>query len=289
MCRRRSLILLIVSGLVVGCVAPPQERPASWLGRLRAPPTITGANRVVMEAALIERPVGDPGINQELWGSIDEQVIPLERKGLITDNGFRIGIISGMPPPGLLTLLTSERSCPSPRRIIHQAGEDTSLLLGQTIEQCRFQLWSNGSAETIELEQAQGTLLVVPTLTADGRTQLKFTPQVQHGVGSPMPRPVADRSGTYSWMRKEQRPLESFAGVEWEVTLAPNDYVVVGGAIDRPETLGHRFFIRADEPVPVQRLLVIRTNRTRPGVKDEAAPNGVPSLALQAQLAGRKP
>src|SRR5262245_58702255 len=109
MCRRPGLDLILIAPylLLTGCTTPQPDQHGSLLGRLRSAQTSAQANRIVMEAALIERPVGDPFINQELWDRIDEQVIPLEHKSLIADNGFRVGIISGMPPPGLLTLLTS--------------------------------------------------------------------------------------------------------------------------------------------------------------------------------------
>ena len=52
-----------------------------------------------------------------------------------------------------------------------------------------------------------------------------------------------------------------------------------------------QWFVRRDEPVPVQRVLVIRTCRQAPGVaadtsfgvgEEEPSPSKVPSLALQA-------
>jgi hypothetical protein len=53
------------------------------------------------------------------------------------------------------------------------------------------------------------------------------------------------------------------------VTLAPNEYVVVGARFDRPGSLGYQAFVRADESPPVQRLLVIRTSRTAPDAPDD--------------------
>ncbi|HXG12002.1 MAG TPA: hypothetical protein VNK04_19770 [Gemmataceae bacterium] len=285
----RGLVLALVTGLLAGCATAQPERTSSWLSRLRPLQLPGSANMVVMEVALIERPVGDPYINEELWDLADEQVIPLERKALVADNGFRVAQIAGMGPAGFRALLTSERSCANPRRIQRQAGDPTTLLLGLTMPRCRFRLVQDGRAEEVELEQALCTLLVVPTLTNDGRTRLRFTPQLRHGETALLPRPTADRSGTYSWALREHRPTEAYPNLSWEVTLAPNEYVVVGGRFDRPETLGHRFFVRSDEPNPVQRLLVIRTSRAAPGLADDGdSLSRSPPLALQAQLSGGK-
>src|SRR5262245_21525904 len=289
--KRRGLVLLMLAaGLLGGCATSQPERPSSWLGQLRPLQVPSGSNLVVMEAALIERPVGDQFLNHELWDLADEQVIPLEHKGVMAANGFRVGLIAGIGPSGFRELLTSERSCANPRRIQRPAGDPTTLLLGLPQRRCRFQVLLDGRAEAVELAEALCTLVVVPTLTSDGQICLRFTPQICHGEAKCLPRPAVARSGTYAWMLQEHRPTEAYSGLTWEVTLAPNEYVVVGGRLDRPEALGQQYFIRGDEPTPVQRLLVIRTSRTRPSpIEDEdITPSRSPPLALQAQLTGGK-
>jgi hypothetical protein len=59
---------------------------------------------------------------------------------------------------------------------------------------------------------------------------------------------------------------------------------VIGGRLDRPHTLGHECFVRTDEQVPVQRLLVIRTARVTAENPPATAENGyaAPPLACQA-------
>jgi hypothetical protein len=289
--RRRQVVLLLLSGLLAGCAGgPPERRPSAWLPRWRAASAAASSRLVQMEVALIERPVGDGYLNGRLWDLANEQVVPFDRKGAVAGNGFRVGMISGLPPAELQALLTSERSCANPRRIQRTAGDAATLLLGQTIPECRFQLVQDGRGEAVALANAQCTLLVVPTPAAEGRTRLQFTPQVRHGDAALVPRPAVDRAGTYSWMLQEHRPTESYPQLSWEVTLAPNEYVVVGGRLDRPQTLGHSFFIRGDEPNPVQRLLVIRTARLQPVFETEGdgPDRQAPPLALQAALSGRE-
>jgi hypothetical protein len=77
----------------------------------------------------------------------------------------------------------------------------------------------------------------------------------------------------------------------WEVTLAAQEFVVVGTRFDQPGTLGHACFVDADVARPVQRLLVIRANRgsdatastsAEPAGAEAAAPGEAPPLALRA-------
>jgi hypothetical protein len=81
-------------------------------------------------------------------------------------------------------------------------------------------------------------------------------------------RPADDHSG---WLMDNQRPAEDYTALSWEASLAPSEYLVIGGRYDRPDTLGHQCFVRPDETVPVQRLLVIRS---RPQQRQPEASSG---------------
>jgi hypothetical protein len=115
----------------------------------------------------------------------------------------------------------------------------------------------------------------------------------------PIPAPTANDAGSPAWERaasvdlqgQDQESSQRFSSLSWEITLAPNDYLLIGGRYDRPNTLGWQSFIRTDEDTPVQRLLVIRTTRSASSVENEIASSPSrkpisypqsPSLAAQA-------
>ncbi len=281
-----ALLPGLLIALAAGCTSP--SAPAlPWWERLRPFQGPTGPDVVHMVVALVEQPVDDPYLAQELWAAADEQAVALERKAVLEDNGLRVGQLGGITPARLQRLLTTEKSCPSPRQIQMRAGNIKTLEIGSPQATCRFRLRQDSLSLPVELENASCSLQVQPSLTKDGRTRLLFTPVIRHGEAKLIAQPSADRS------RLEvlnQQSAETYSSLAWEVTLAPNEYVVVGARADRPDTLGHRCFVRADEPVPVRRLLVIRTNR--PAVTevadDEEEPTGKrsPSLAAQAQWSG---
>src|SRR4051795_2109167 len=104
--------------LAAGCVGPSEAvRSTSWLSPFRPAPAVTGADVVHMDVALVERPVGDRYLNQGLWTVADEQVVALDHKAVLEDNGLRIGQFGGITPAGIDSLLRSERNNPNPRRI----------------------------------------------------------------------------------------------------------------------------------------------------------------------------
>lgn len=281
----RGLVYALLLILLAGCAESKGVRTTSWFDRFRRSTGPQGPDVVQMEVALLERPAGDAYINRDLWSYADEQVVALESKAVLEDNGFRIGQIGGITPAELQTLLLSERSCPKPRRIQLHADKPTQVVLGPTTTVCQFRLERDGLQVPISLEQAQCTLEVVPTLGSNGRVQLRFLPQVQHGTAALLPRPAPDFSG---WTFQQERPTERYPGLGWEVTLAPNEYVVIGARLDRPHSLGHQCFVRTDESAPVQRLLIIRTGSASgedpatPVIADQPSNMRSPPLACQA-------
>ena len=269
---RQGCVLLM--GLFFGgCIL---EGPTtSWLGRPRVFQGPSGSDVIQLDVAVLEGPVGNRAFNHDLWGMTDEQGIAPETQTTLEENGLRFGQIGGIAPQELQALLTSERSCVRSRRIQLRSGTPRTLVLGPALPQGRFVLHEKGRDTPVTLEQAECVLTVVPMLTADGRTRLQFTPEIRNHPG-------ASGSKTID-----------YDSLSWEITLAPNDYVLIGGRYDRPDTLGWEGFIRPDEEATVQRLLVIRTTRSPSSVESEVAsspgrkPTSFPqSPSLAAQASG---
>jgi hypothetical protein len=238
-----------------------------------------------MDVAVVEQPLGDGYLNGALWDLVDEEVLG-DRKTLLQDNGLRIGQVGGSLPPPLQALLTSERSCLHPRRIRTRAGTPTSLALSDTPRACRFEVRQDEAGTPVRLDMGVYVLEVVPALTDDGRTCLRFTPQVKYGPSRLTPVAAPDRS---AWSWQMQQATEAYAGLSWEVKLRPNEFVLVGTRLDRPQSLGHQAFVQVDGTNPAQHLLVIRTGRGLPPVQTAAGAadsederDSPPPLALQA-------
>jgi hypothetical protein len=289
---RQGYVLLM--GLFFGgCIL---EGPTtSWLGHPRLLQGPTGFDVIQLDVAILEGPVGNRAFNRDLWTLADEQGIAPETQAILAVNGLRVGQIGGLAPPELQTLLASERSCVRSRRIQLRSGTPRTLILGPALTQGQFDIHENGRDIPVTLEKSSCVLRVVPTLAADGRTRLQFTPEVQ----PKSPVPAANDAGSPAWERaasmdseeRDQGSIQRFSSLSWEITLPSNDYLLIGGRYDRPNTLGWQSFIRTDEDAPVQRLLVIRTTRSPSSVENEIASSPSrkpisypqsPSLAAQA-------
>jgi hypothetical protein len=290
--RGRGTVALLWFALTAGCAAPETGRPSSWLESFRSSQGLLGPDVVQLDLALLERPVADEFLDKEIWKFTVEQLVDdMDRKRGVDQNGYRVGLIVGMPPSTFHNLLQSERSCLNPRRRIVASAKAVTQVLGAPVAQCRFEVYQSGSPVEVSLDNAEFVLDVVPFLTEDG-IRLRFTPKVQYGEMTKEIRPAPDRSGFTMQMEK---PHRTFADLNWEVTLAPNDFLIVGARLDRPDSLGYQSFVPEGVSPAVQRLLVIRTARAAPGLdestglshEDMARASKSPPLALQATLSGR--
>jgi hypothetical protein len=289
---RRAVALLLglgLTGTLLGCVTGPPA-PGGWLDRLQVLQSPSGPDVVQIDLAVLEMPLADGYLFHDVWQEADDQVVGLERQAALEDNGFQVGQVGGITPAGLLSRLTSDRSCSTGERRILHAGHPTSITIGPSVSSRSFAVLQDGKAGPGRLDHAACVLEVLPTLAADGRTSLRFTPVLESTDRSNFYKPTPDRSG---WMVGEEKETRSLSNLSWEVTLAVNEYVIVGGRHEREGTLGYQFFIRPEESPPRQRLLVIRTGRAVPSVAGEVAPSGAEEpnsskrclpLALQASL-----
>jgi hypothetical protein len=284
--RCRHLLPMLLLGLAAGCITEQSARRGA--GAAPGPQPPIGPDGVVLDVVLLERPVGDRYLNGPLWGCTDEHAVPTEQKVLLEDNGFRVGRLVGATPRELQKLLTSERYCVTHWRQILPAGKSLTLAIGRPVAEIRYQLAQESEAV---LGKAQSFLVMVPTLTADGRTRLRFTPEIRYGDTLPEYQVAPDRS---DYVLTYRQPRKTYPSLSWEVTLAPNEYVLVGAAFDRPQSLGYQCFIQEDDESAGQRLLVIRTGRSTAEVREEPAPASPeaaastslsPPLALQASWA----
>jgi hypothetical protein len=281
----QALVLALVSAAMLGCFTAQPDRATSRYQSRMPYDGPMGENTVQLLVALVERPLGDHTLNQEIWELVDEQGLDLEQKVRLHENGLRMGQFGSQPPGSLRELICSERSCANPRRIKMISGNSTTLLLGPTQSHCTFNLVANGQPNLVELDQALCQFQIVPTLAPDGGTRLQITPIIKHGQTTLEPRSVKDPSGTLRWELLPEQPVETYADLSWQQTVGENEYLVIGAWLDRPDTLGQRCFIQSDTDAPIQRVLVLRA--LRGGV--EAIPpddllNKSPPIAAQASL-----
>ncbi len=251
--RGRPALMMTLGALFVSGCFTAGTSALKWLPHSQGFVGLSGPDVVRLQVAILEVPVGDPKINEQVWQLADERV---GNKGEMDANGFRVAQVGGQPPAELQELLTSNRFCLNSRAREFRAGEPITMSLGPPRDAWRFATRIDGESVDVQLAQAEPKLGITASLPKDGRVTLRFTPQLL-----PQGKPTQSWQAVgrvLEWQEVHQRPAEEYPHLGWEVTLAPNEYLLLGGRYDRPGTLGHESFVRADEARPVQRLLVIR-------------------------------
>ena len=193
------LMLALGCAILIGCVNTDGVRSRK-LHQTQTPfQAATKDNAIQLLVAVVERPAGDPVLNEEIWKLADEQMKDLEKKSLLIDNGFRTGIFGTIPPPSLRDLLQSPRSCQHPHRLRLLASTSTQIQVGSVQPLCSFQLKANNDSAEVKLDQAECLLeLTVNPLDA-GQTEFQFTPIVRHGKPGLDRLPIRDPGDTIRW------------------------------------------------------------------------------------------
>jgi hypothetical protein len=275
----RTWAIFACACLLVGCMTAPQI-PQTVMNRLTG--GLQGPDVIVVDVATLEQPIADPYIDSELWTSVDEQAIALDCKAGLDDNGFRIGVIGGMPAPRLQELLTSDRWCKA-HRVSLRSGHGKTIAVGPAQSDCSFELHASGEKMPRNFAQAQFGMSLTPVRTQDGRVRLAIKPQVELGKRILW---VAQAEGE-SETPTGQHHIEKFSDLAFEVTISPQEYLLIGTRYDHPGTLSNLMFMTPQATRPMQRLLVIRARpqseaAKHPWQNDSAAP-----LAYQASRAAR--
>ncbi|VTS05513.1 hypothetical protein [Tuwongella immobilis] len=249
-----------------GCFFGSKDSSSGWLRRFRPAPAPASAteNVVFVDVAQLERAWGDPIMDGPVWSGIDEQVLPSERKALMEENGLRVGLVTGLVPPELQQMLTSERFSINPRRMHLRMGNTGQITLGdpRPTASMKVLLHLDQEPKVRTFQSAQIGLKIQPSVQSDGRIRLKLIPQVQHGEKAHWA--SVNVAGNHSWTLANDRPTELFEDLAIEATVGANEYLVIGTRRQRQDTFGFYGFAEPKREKPIQRLLVLRVGQTQP-------------------------
>ena len=270
--RVELLVVLCTAAAGAGCLGPSAgDRPAApTVARSLAP--ALAQDGLLVDYILLERPVGDPLLDRDLWAAALPVGAP-ETRALLAENGLRAGLLTGSPPQQFQDLLDSEADTVDPRRLTFNARKETVIPTAGPVDPCRFELLADlaGKPKPVELKQARCGVFVRPQPAEGRRVRVWCEPQIQHGDRRQWLRPTED--GT-RFAKIEEVPLEKYPAFGFDATLGPDDCLVIGWAADQPGTLGAALFGVEADGRPRQRVLVIRARlATAPG------PGDLPTIA----------
>jgi hypothetical protein len=269
-----ALVTMLAGACASGCTAPLIARPSTSAGKSPLHPIELGSDGAALEVVFIRLPPGPCELAEMLWTEVDEQPLALELRRELSRNGFRAGVLSARTSPALAQLLAGNRPSDA-------AGEGpTALEAEPTVTRRMLQVRSGRRAEVIAsgahaqwpvlineagqlrgrtYTDAQGILAVKAWPLGDGRLRLHVVPELaygevrQHWVGE---------DGVFRL--QSGKPRQTFEQLALELTLAPNQMLVLGGATERPGSLGHYFFSESSESGRGDsKLLIVRHAQTR--------------------------
>jgi hypothetical protein len=282
----QAVVLALASGVIGCCCLPDGSGGRGPVSDARRATEGEPGQVILLDVALIERPRGDAFLDQELWELGNEQGMDLESKPTLEENGLHVGQIGGLLPARLQALLRSPRSCPNPRRLQSELEQPTSVQVGPPRPQLAFQVHQGKATREVALAEANCFFEVTATPASEGRLRLKFTPLIRHGKARVQPHVEKDPDGPLRWAVEAREPIEEFPKLAWELTVGPEEYVLVGPRLDRPDSLGAAYFLTADPNRPMQKLLVLRAIQLTGQGVDETL-SQAPPLALQAAWTAR--
>lgn len=253
----------LACGLATGCVLPKEvgSRTAGWYDRVRGGTgNPAGAGGLYLQTALLDRAAPDPFLSGDLW-STTAATNPLsaEQSALLELNGVRVRVVGGIPPAQLVSLLSSEDAL-SPMARTVRPGTPKVVPVNGPVDAARFAVRRDLKADPspTELTDVECGLAVTARPADGGRVTLRCAPQVQFGDRQQYLKPTADGTG---FARQEQKPLDAYPTLGFEVTVGPGEYLVVGPTADPAGTLGQAFFYATAGDRVRQRVLVVRAGK----------------------------
>lgn len=249
-------LLSVLLWTQTGCLWTDDAAPNNWLSRLQKQ-TIS-ADHALIEVALIEQPMRDEFINKKIWEQVDEVIVDFDRDGALNQNGFRLGQLVGPTPEDFQKMLLSKRCCSNPHAMIFPAGKTATIYLGPELPQSTYDFVEGMQRTEVTLGQARYCLDVTAQFDTLGRTKLKFMPKIENGEPVFPFEAVPERS---TWELRIEKASRKYPELSWEVTLSPNQYLLLGCQLHREKTIGWSAFTQSPSAANVQRMLVIRSCR----------------------------
>jgi hypothetical protein len=263
-----------------GCLTPGGPPSGASVARSLAP--TAPVEGVFLESILLERPVGDPFLDRELW----DATVPVgsqEARVLLAENGLRAAVLAGNPPQKFQQLLGSDAEALNGRGLTFAGRKEEVVPTAGPHAKCRFRLLADlaGQRSPVALEQARCGILVRPEALDDGRVKITCEPQVQHGERREWLRPSEDGTG---FVKFEEVPLARYPALAFDATLGRNEFLLVGWPADQPDTLGAALFGVESNGQPRQRVLVVRVRQVGATAATDLPPINTrrPSIAAQA-------
>ncbi len=268
---------------LAGCTAAVVQTSGTetWLSSARMSPDAAG-----LDVFFIPLSARNEELYERLWAEVDEQVLSPQLRQRLYENGFRVGVVGAQLPQVLQQLLMrqgllgSGTQVPEPhlpqlvdgspritvRHIQLRRGRRSEVVASGTFDELPVLVKDGQGVLGNTYRQCQGIFALRCFPDRDGSALVELVPELHYGH----PRQVFSAQEGM-WRVVTQRPREVYDHLSVEVKLHLGQMLILGAALDRPGTLGHRFFDMPGTQPPMRRVLLIRLATVQPQLPEPSA------------------
>ncbi len=226
-----------------------------------------------LEILFVRFPAGDPDCNGALWSDVDEQALPAPVRAELAANGLRAGVVGGQTPRVLAGKIAAAEDHSTPataaarletepavrrsRMQIHR-GQPGTVVTSGAYDQLPLLVRDDGQVRGETYKNAQGEFVIEADPQDDRRVKLSLVPQWQFGESR---QEFVGENGVFRV--QAGKPKKTFGKLKFDVTLGPNQMLLITSLTDRKGSLGHYLFTEPTGGHLDQKLLVIRLADTK--------------------------
>ena len=171
--------------MVFGCALDKDGiQPGKTFGRVGGHSgEILEPKRCLLKVAILSRPFGDPAINEAVWKSADEQIIPLKDRRAWEVNGLRVGRIIGEFPLELEAVMkdTTTRQKVNPSNFFVESGEPTLIKISDPVEEASLLLNRDNRIFGNDYKDVSGYFRATAVHEGPNNVTLRLVPEIHYG------------------------------------------------------------------------------------------------------------
>lgn len=213
---------------------------------------LDGPKRVGMKIATLIAPLKDKSIDEAIWRTADEQVLPTALKESLRRNGIRIGMLRSSLPSEVEELM--KHSGPTgqivePLVVNQPFNEPVKIATAEARPEISLLVDSGNGVAGKVFKDASGFFRVAGLLDDQAGVILKVTPEIHHGKNASQITPSQEGSNPFEpgqLLIKSGQAEEMFRDLAANVRIEPGHCLVIG--LDSEHEGGLGWFLLTDPP-----------------------------------------
>ena len=205
---------------------------------------LDGPRRVGLKIATLSSTLQDPAIDQAIWRTTDEQVVPKELRDLLRNNGLRIGLLRSSLPAEVDELMEHGGHAGQkvePLVVNQPVNEPVKLATAEKTAEASLLIDAAGKVQGKSYKDLSGFIRLTTSMDDQKGVVLKVTPELHHGEIKSRIAPVGTVENPFEPAQmslKNQQEEELFRDLAANIRLEQGQCLVIGLDSSRQGGLG---------------------------------------------------